>query len=119
MTDLDKVANYLSMKIDIVSDSEFITVHQSIYIQTILKCFYMKNCMSAVILMQSSQKLMTYNELLDEECLIWYRLMIKSLMWFITQTRPDITYAVEVVAYYVSNFNNNHKKAVLIMLHYF
>ena len=67
MTDLDKVANYLSMKIDIVFNSEFITVHQNAYIQIILKCFHMKDCTSAVILMQLSQKLMIYNELLNEE----------------------------------------------------
>ena len=70
MTDLSKVANYLSMKIDIISDSEFITICQSIYIQTVLKHFHMKNCTSAVILMQSNQKFMIYNELLNEECLI-------------------------------------------------
>ena len=70
MTDLNEVANYLSMKINIVFDNEFIIIHQSIYIQTVLKCFHMKNCMSAVILMQLNQKLMIYDELLNEEHLI-------------------------------------------------
>ena len=32
--------------------------------------------------------------------------------------RSDIAYVIEVVAHYASNLSNDHKRAVLIMLHY-
>ena len=65
MTDLEEVANYLGMKLDITAD--FITVCQHGYIQSVLEHFCMNKCKPAVIPMSPSTKLVAYQGPLDAE----------------------------------------------------
>ena len=58
MTDLEEIANYLDMKIDITADS--IIVYQCGYIQSVLEHFHMNECKLVVILMLPSMKLVAY-----------------------------------------------------------
>ena len=110
MTDLDKVMNYLNMKINVAADK--IIVHQYDYIWTVLKWFDMNECKPASVLMQLNMKLMIYKKSLNTEHQTWYRSAVESLMWSVTQSRSDIVYAVRVVSWYVSNSSKQHKQAV-------
>ena len=107
MTDLEEVANYLGMEINVTAD--FITVCQHRYIQSVLEHFCMNKCKLVVILMLLNTKLIAYQEPLDAECQTWYRSAVGSLMWSITQCRSDIAYSVEVVSQYFSNLSEEHK----------
>ena len=116
MTDLEEVANYLGMKIDVTADS--ITVCQHGYIQSVLERFRMNECKPAVVPMSPSTKLVAYQGPLDAERQTWYRSAVGSLMWPATQCRPDIAYSVGVVSRYSSNLSEEHKRAVLQIFRY-
>ena len=96
MTDLEEVANYLNIKIDVTADS--ITVCQCGYIQSVLKCFCMNECKLVVVPMLPSMKLVAYQGPLDAECQRWYRSAVGLLIWSATQCRSDIAYSVGVVS---------------------
>ena len=116
MIDLGEVINYLGIEIDIITD--FITVHQHGYIQSVLKHFHINECKLAVVSISLSMKLVTYQEPLNAEHQTWYRSAVGSLIWFTIQYRPDIAYSVGVVSQYFSNLSEEHKQAVLQIFHY-
>ena len=111
MTDLEEVANYLNIKLNIAAN--FITVCQCEYIQSVLKCFCMNKCKPVVVLMPPSTKLVAYQEPFNTEHQRWYRSAVGSLIWPATQCRPNIAYSVRVVSQYSHNLSKKHKQAVL------
>ena len=62
--------------------------------------------------------LMTNTEKATPEEISWYQQAVGSLMWPMCQTRPDIAFAVGVVARYASNPSRLHKSAVLRIFRY-
>ena len=107
MTNFRQVSHYLNMKVDVSEGSELITIKQSIYIQSILKCFNMQNCTSLFTSMDPFmfESFITNTEKVTSEEILWYQQAVGSLMWPMCQIRPDITFTVGVVAYYASNSN--------------
>ena len=82
MIDLEEVANYLDIKINITAD--FIIVYQHEYIQSVFEHFHMNKCKPAVVSMLLSIKLVVYQESFNTEYQRWYKSAVGSLIWLTT-----------------------------------
>ena len=85
-----------------------------------LKHFNMQNCTSLSTSIDSSmfESFIINTERATPEEISWYQQAVGSLMWSMCQTRSDITFAVDVVAYYTSNPSWLYKSAVLCIFWY-
>ena len=108
------------MEIDVSEDFKSIMIKQSIYIWNMLEHFNMQDCIPLSTLMDSStfKSFIMNTEKATSEEILWYQQAVESLMWFMYQTRPDITFAVDVVAHYASNSNWFYKSVVLYIFWY-
>ena len=120
MMNLEQVSHYLGMKVDVSENSELIMIKQFIYIWNMLEYFNMQDCTPLSTLMNSSTfgSLIMNTEKATPEEISWYQQTVGSLMWPMCQTRPDIAFAVNVVACYALNLSWLYKSAVLCIFWY-
>ena len=87
------------------------TLTQELYIGTILSRFGMENSNTVSIPLPKALTLMkgTTEQLKDQ--VTTYQLMIESLMYLITGTRPDLAYTILFLAQFSSCPTTEHVKA--------
>ena len=104
MTDLGIIHDYLGAKFEYHPTG--IWIHQQGYIRKLLDKFRMQNCTTSTLPMDPKIKLhknMKSNKF-DSQL---YRSLIRSLI-YITNTRPNICYAVSCVNRYMENPQDAH-----------
>ena len=109
MHDLGSVSFYLGMNIERNREHHTIDMHQHSYIRMILAKFRMdKSRPVATPMAMKLHKRKPEEEACD---LTIYQLMIGSLMYAMTATRPDIAYAMRVLSRYNYDPSNEHMVA--------
>src|SRR6266496_4378848 len=96
---LDKIHNYLSMKMIYNHQQQKIHLSQKQYIQQLLKQYEMKNCYSASMLMIFDLKI-TDNLVKDEQFVQKYQELVGSQQFLIIYTRSDIAFATSFLECY-------------------
>ena len=120
MTDLGPVAHYLGMSI--TRSKGRISLNQKSYLLGVLERFGMSNCNS----MDTSMETGVPNVMMppiddykaDVEIVQWYALVIGSLMYAMTMTRPDLGFALSVLSRYCANPDSIYVKAAIRVLKY-
>ena len=107
---------FLGWEIEKIQDGMFI--HQSTYTNDILRKFGFLNCNPAPTPTTKENGKGNYNT--EEEVIkdFPYRQIIGSLNYLVMGTRPDIAYAVNIVARHLDNPQNEHIKMVKSILRY-
>jgi hypothetical protein len=116
MHDLGSVSFYLGMNIERNREHHTIHIHQQSYIRKTLAKFRMDE--SRPVATPMAMKL--HKRKPDEEACdpTIYHSMIRSLMYTITATRPDIAYAIGVLSRYTHDPSNEHMVAVKRVFRY-
>jgi hypothetical protein len=114
MTNLGLAHNYLGA--EIVHQDNGIFVHQKIYIQKLLKKFGLQNCNPTNLPMDPKLQLQRYTGSSRADPLT-YRSLVGSLI-YLTNTRPDICFAVSCVAKYMDSPEQIHFQAAKKILRY-
>jgi hypothetical protein len=116
MHDLGSVSFYLGMNIERNREHHTIDIHQHSYIRTILAKFRMDE--STPVARPMAMRL--HKRKSDEEACdpTIYRSMIRSLMYAMTATRPDIAYAIGVLRRDNHDPKNEHMVALKRMFRY-
>lgn len=118
MTNMGCISQYLGMEADVTNES--ITLRQVSYIRKILDRFGMSD--SSPVKTPMEQSFITSVQPNDgqssESVQRWYQSAIGSPMWPALHTRPDILYAVVVLAKYNNNPGPQHIDAVKRVLKY-
>ena len=85
-----------------------------------LECFNMQDCTPLSTSMDPSMfgSLIANTEKATPEEISWYQQAVGSLMWLMCQIRPDIAFAVDVIAYYALNSSWIYKSTVLYIFWY-
>ena len=116
MHDLGSVSFYLGMNIERNREHHTIDIHQHSYIQTILAKFRMNEFRPvATTLAMKLPKRKPDEEACNSTI---YQLMIGSLMYAMTATRPDIAYAIGVLSRYNHNRSIEHLVAPKCVFRY-
>ena len=116
MKDLGKANEFLG--INIVQNYDGIFIHQSNFVESLLKRFNFSDCRPISTPADISLKLNVTkddDELFDKEK---YQSIIGALLFLSTRTRPDISFSVGNAARYVSNPSVKHWIAVKRILRY-
>ncbi|CAM8974416.1 unnamed protein product [Rhodiola kirilowii] len=93
-----------------------LALSQSHYVEKVLKKFNCLNCSPVSTLMDPSVKLLpNTGEAVSQ---VEYSQVIGCLMYAMTSTRPDITYAVGKLSRYTSNPSTHHWEAIRQVLKY-
>ncbi len=110
MTDLDSTLHYLDMKIQRDRERRTLILLQIIYLETVLKKFGMRNCVSVATSMKAliSNSILSSTKQADEDIIYWYEISIDSLMYVMMTTKSDIVFALSVTSRYCSNSNQAH-----------
>lgn len=102
MTDMGLLSWYLGMKI--TQQPSVITLSQESYIEATLEKFGMAECKSASTpMLEGSQQQESKSDELDTEGAKQYRSLLGCLMYISICTRPDISFAVNRLARFVSH----------------
>jgi hypothetical protein len=118
MTDMGKLSWYLG--IQVLQTNESILLSQSNYTEATLERFEMQNCKptSTPMFNQDLHRTETKAESENNVHELKYRSLIGCLMYLSVCTRPDITYAVNKLARFVSNPSQEHWAAAKRVLRY-
>ena len=93
--------------IDITFTDAEITLSQTAFIDKILKRFGMDSCKSISTPIDHNHRLTANLEQADEETTKSYQQIIRSLIYLVTGTRPDLAYTIT----HLSQFNKNPSNA--------
>ncbi|GKC74949.1 zinc finger, CCHC-type containing protein, partial [Tanacetum coccineum] len=96
--------------IRIKHESNKIEISQSHYIKKVPKKFNYFDCTPVTTLMDTSEKLMPNNGQVVSQ--LKYSRVIGCLMYVMTYTRPDITFAMGKLSKYTSNPSTQHWQAI-------
>ena len=111
MTDLGQCAYYLGMHIQ--NTPEGIYLHQASYVQQILNKFQFGDINPVSTPVDSLTRLtLNRNETARRDFIRMYQAMVGSLNYLATVSRPDIAFAVGLLARYMSNPSAEHMKAI-------
>lgn len=111
ITDLGQYAYYLRLHVHMRPKG--IYLHQASFIQQILNRFSLNNIKSINIFIILTSKLMTNKiEIASLEFTRLYQIIIESIIYLSTVSRPDISFATSRVFRYMSNSSNDHMKEV-------
>ena len=116
--DLGKLSYFLGMSIVRNQEKKMTWMGQPTYAQTLLAKMGMSDCKPAKTPVDSGHRL---TKATDDEVAIdqpSYQSVVGSLMYLATCTRPDIAYAVGVLARFSSKPNQSHWTAVKCVLRY-
>lgn len=115
-TDNGEVSVYLG--INVVKQNDGIFLHQSDYIQKILKRFGLANCHHAATPYNDKEVLTDYDQTASKDDILLFQEMIGSLTWLMLGTRPDIAFAVSKLARFARNPGPYHFVAVKRVFRY-
>ncbi|GKB32713.1 retrovirus-related pol polyprotein from transposon TNT 1-94 [Tanacetum coccineum] len=123
MKELEETKKILDMEIVRDRSCKILRVSQSGYVSKILNNFRIDNGKSVIIPLGGHFKL-SLKDCPVRDCdvermsKVMYENMVRSLMYLIVCTRPDIAYVVSVVSRYLANPGKNHWEAVKWILKY-
>jgi len=112
ITDLGPISYYLGIEISRDYSSKTITLQQSKYLKDILQRFKKENLKSVRIPAILGSKLDTYKDTATSNDINYYQQQIGSLIYLMTTTRPDISYALGDCSRYMANPGPEHFKAL-------
>jgi hypothetical protein len=110
MHDLSSVSFYLGMNIARSRELQMIDMHQPSYIRTIWVMFRVDEPGAVTTPMAMNLHKRQPNEEAWDPTI--YQSVIGSLLYAITVTRPDITYAIGVLSWYNHDLSNEHMIAL-------
>jgi hypothetical protein len=115
MKDLGPIRHLLGMEVvqDIAAGT--IKITQSNYIEEVLRRFGMLDCKVSNVPMVASLSL---TKALVNEDAYPYAEVIGSLLYMTTCTRPDITYAVNILSKYIACHDKTHSHAAKVVMSY-
>ncbi|KAE8660144.1 hypothetical protein F3Y22_tig00116958pilonHSYRG00159 [Hibiscus syriacus] len=114
MKEFGQLKHFLGLEVDRTHEGIFLC--QQKYAKDLLKRFVMLECKSTSTPMEPNIK-MCAHEGKDLEDATMYRQLVGSLI-YLTLTRPDISYAVGVMSWYMQNPKKPHLEAVRRILRY-
>ena len=121
LTDLGEISFYLGLRITRDRKTRSISLDQEKYIQDVLSRFQMSSCTPANTPFASGTDLLASPsppEENDPSLIANYQSMVGSLMYAMTASRPDISYAVSKLSQFASNPTQQHLKAAKHVLRY-
>eukprot|EP00253_Pinus_taeda_P023523 PITA_23523 len=114
MTDLGHLHYFLGLQV--LQSKEGISLSQSKYACDILRHFHMEDCKPAPSPFQSGVKLSVSCTSPEVDATLYRQLVGKLL--YLTHTRPDLSFAVGLVARFMQNPRESHWKAAKRILRY-
>eukprot|EP00253_Pinus_taeda_P035426 PITA_35426 len=114
MTDLGHLHYFLCLQV--LQSKEGISLSQSKYACDILRHFHMEDCKPAPSPFQSGVKLSVSCTFPEVDATLYRQLVGKLL--YLTHTRPDLSFAVGLVARFLQNPRESHWKAAKRILRY-
>eukprot|EP00253_Pinus_taeda_P034902 PITA_34902 len=114
MTDLGHLHYFLGLQV--LQSKEGISLSQSKYACDILRHFHMEDCKPAPSPFQSGVKLSVSCTSPEVDATLYRQLVGKLL--YLTHTRPDLSFAVGLVARFLQNPRESHWKAAKRILRY-
>lgn len=123
MKDMGEVSSILGIRVIRDNDNGLISLDQTAYINRILKRFNMENCNPVTSPLDPNQKIskeMCARNEAEKRVMIDvpYRQAIGSLMFLAQTTRPDISFAVNLLSRYCENPGSCHWGAIKRILRY-
>eukprot|EP00253_Pinus_taeda_P030418 PITA_30418 len=114
MTDLGHLHYFLSLQV--LHSKEGIFLSQSKYACDLLRFFHMEDCKPAPSPFQSGVKLSVNCTSPEVDATLYHQLVGKLL--YLTHTRPDLSFAIGLVARFMQTPRESHWKATKRILHY-
>lgn len=114
MKDLGKVTRYVG--IDFVDTNNGMFIHQFAYCQSLLKDFDMQDCKGAAIPLPEGLDVSGATSSPEVEITHYCQLVGKLI--YLTNTRPDLAYAVGILSRFMSAPQQNHLDAARHVLRY-
>lgn len=100
MTDPGMISHYLGMSVTKTGDS--VSLNQKSYLERVLLQFEMDICKPAFSPINpgvpNSMLPASENQQADKDTIFWYGVIVGSLMYVMTMTRPDLGYALSMVS---------------------
>jgi len=118
MTDCGPCKHYLGMHIERNRVQRTLTLSQKTYLTGVLKDFGLQNTKAVTTPMEPGAYLTKATERASQQLIKQYQSAIGSLMYAMTQTRPDIAYAVSTLSQFAHNPNEIHWKALKRVFRY-
>ena len=106
--DLGEAKEYLGMHIMRDCKKQSLTLDQSKYANKIVKHFGQENCMETVVPLPIGYTPHTKVEEVNTSLWSQYQSVIRSLLYIMLGTRPDLTYSVIKMSQYSSNLLEEH-----------
>jgi transposase InsO family protein len=118
MTDLGPCAYYLG--IEVIRDREqgTITLCQTEYIKRVLETFGMADCRPVATPLEKGAQFVQNEGQATEEDIQHYQQIIGSLMYAMTETRPDLAIVVSILSQFLANPSKEHQQAAKRSLRY-
>ena len=95
-----------------------VTLDQIRYAEKVIKHFGQENCKEVSVPLPTGCNLRPNQDQLDISLQSCYQLVIRSLLYIMLETRPDIAFAVIKMSQYSSNPMEEHLQKVLYVMHY-
>ncbi|CAK1597413.1 unnamed protein product [Parnassius mnemosyne] len=118
MKDMGKISDCLGIQFS-RDNEDRVYMEQSVYIERLLERFGMCECKPALTPIDVNVKLMK-PESVNESVMKQYpcQSLVGALMFLAVSTRPDITYSVNYLSQFNTNYNVEHWKAAKCVLRY-
>ena len=123
MKDLGEASYILGIKIYGDRSKRLIGLSQSTYIDTVLKWFSMENFKKGYLSIGHEISLLKSDcpitfQKRERMSRIQYASIVRSIIYVMTCTTPDVAYSLEIVSRYQFNPGENHWKVIKIILKY-
>jgi len=118
MTDCGPCEYYLGMKIKRDRKLRTLTVSQKTYLEGVLDHFRFSDLRPVSTSMEQGLNLQASEDHADAAFIERYQSAIGSLMYAMTQTRPDIAYSISVLSRFAHNPNTAHWNALKRVFRY-
>ncbi|CAK1595645.1 unnamed protein product [Parnassius mnemosyne] len=118
MKDMGKISDCLGIQFS-RDNEDRVYMEQSVYIERLLERFGMCECKPALTPIDVNVKLMkpeSVNESVMKQ--YPYQSLVGALMFLAVSTRPDVTYSVNYLSQFNTNYNVEHWKAAKRVLRY-
>lgn len=118
MTDCRACKHYLGMLVTRNRTLRTLTLSQETYLTGVLKDFGLQDAKAVTTPMEPGVYLTKATGTAEPGLITQYQKAIGSLMYAMTQTRPDIAYAVSTLSQFAHNPNDTHWKALKRVFRY-
>lgn len=102
---------FIDIQIERNREKKILFIHQEAYTRQIINKFRMSDTKASAVPTDPNIRLTSINTDVEESIQVPFREAVSSLMFLAVVTRPDISYAINLVSKY-SNHNESHWKAV-------